>query len=394
MRNSQWEQFGATTVVFAGGGTGGHLYPALAVAEEIRHRRPEARIVFCGSDRRIDEIILSTSGCEAVTQHLPRLSKAPWRWPAILKGYRQALSSSRSLLASLRPSVVIGSGGAASLPVMLQARRVGIPTVLFNPDALPGRANRFLARRADRVLVQWEESVAHFPRRDRVHVTGCPVRPAFLSGDRDGSGAKFGLDPSKKTLLITGASLGARTVNRAVVACLDLVRGFPDWQVLHLTGDADYQEVLKAYASTATSGVVLAYTHDMADALRAADLVVSRAGASTLAELTAMGRPSILLPYPFHRDMHQLANACVLADGGAAVVLKDRIEAARNAPVLKEALGSLLGDEARRRKMADAARRQGRRDAAAVVVDHVFELARQVEVNEPECVKAQCASTR
>lgn len=376
-------------IVFAGGGTGGHLYPALSVARELRRRVPEVRITFFGSDRRIDETVLGGEACEFVAQALPRLTRAPWRWPGMLAKLRTAQVSCRGWMTAHRPAVVVGSGGMSSLPAMLEGRRAGASTVLFNPDALPGRANRFLARRVNRVLVQWEQSRAHFPVAARVDVTGCPVRAEFLSEERPDP-QKFGLKADRLTLLVTGASLGARSVNRAVTACLDRIERRGDrWQALHLTGETEYAEVRRAYAGRGVQATVLSFTHEMASALRLADLVVARAGASTLAELTIVGRASILMPYPHHRDQHQRRNAGVLAEDGAAELVDDRVDPRWNAERLGAALEALMDDDARRTTMAGRAARLGRRDAAARVADVVLEIAggcASSNRNRAECV--------
>jgi len=365
----------SATVVFAGGGSGGHLYPALAIAEAIRSRLGRVRFVFFGTQRSVDRKIVEGASCELVAQALPRLAVAPWSWPIAVRDYRRAQRSCRSSLARLEPLAMIGSGGIASLAAMREARRAGVPTVMLNPDAVPGRANRHLAGVTDLICVQWEETVAHFPDRARVEVTGCPVRPEFRWPDRGEGLAEFGLDPDRKTLLITGASQGARSVNRAVAANLEFLASRQDWQVLHLTGDLDFEEVRSAYEARPVAGRVIAYTERMAGALAAADLVVSRAGASTLAEIVAVGRASILMPYPHHRDQHQLANARCLSRLGAAEVMVDAVSAARNGPALRVAMASLMDDDDARDQMAAAAKAMGRLGAAGCIADRVLELA-------------------
>lgn len=363
------------TVVFAGGGSGGHLYPALAIADAIRARVAGVRFVFFGTRREVDRRIVERASCELIAQRLPRLRLAPWSWPGAMADHQRAKRSCRSSIASLRPMVVIGSGGMASYAAMSEASRAGVPTVLHNPDAVPGKANRLLAGCADLICVQWEDTVARFSDRSRVVVTGCPVRPAFRDADRTAGIAEFDLDPNRKTLLVTGASQGARSVNRAVLANLGFLAGRPDWQVLHLTGAQDFQEVRSAYEKHPAVGRAVAYTERMADALAAADLVVSRAGASTLAELTAVGRASILVPYPHHRDQHQLANARCLSRVGAAEVVPDAVDPEITGPALRAAMERLMDDEGARGRMGGAARAMGRADAADRIAEHALGLA-------------------
>ena len=361
-------------VVFAGGGTGGHLYPALSVARVLARHLPGVRFSFYATERRIDEVILQQADCTLVPQHLPPLRKAPWTWPGTLMGLRRSGLHCRERFEEDPPLVVIGSGGLAAVAPIRQARRLGIPTALLNPDAIPGRANRLLSSIVDRVFVQWDEATSRFPRSARVQVTGCPVRSAFNDTPRERGIEAFGLDPGRKTLLITGASQGARTVNQAVVGCGEFLASFEDWQVLHLTGDRDHEMVVEGYGGRYPRVAVLAYTHLMPEALAAADLVVSRAGASTLAEITAVGRPSVLMPYPFHRDMHQLANARCLVRASAARIVTDRVDPAVNAPALRAALAPLMEDDAARLQMGSAASRIGRGDAASTVAHALLEL--------------------
>lgn len=362
-------------IVFAGGGTGGHLYPALAIAGALRKRLPRARVVFFSTQRPIDQHILDDAECDLIPQTLPEIRRAPWRWPAILLGYRQARLRCRLRFEADPPAIVMGTGGISSVPAVQEAVRAGIPTVLLNPDALPGRANRYLARSADVIFAQWEDTIGHLPRSARVVVCGCPVRAAFNRTAREVGVERFGLEPDHKTLLVTGASQGARTVNEAVLANVAFLESRRDWQLLHLTGEADYEEVRKVYDGRSIRVCVCPYTDHMADALAAADLVVARAGASTLAEITTMGRASILMPYPYHKDMHQLANARCLVRASAARIVHDKVDPGVNGPALRQVLEQLLGDDELRNTMAAAARRLGRGQAASQIADQIVDLA-------------------
>lgn len=365
---------GAPVIAFAGGGTGGHLYPALAVAQALHRRLPELSFWFFGSHRAIDRQILENADYELIPQALPPLHPAPWRWPGIWNGVRRARQVCRRRFNTARLLAVVGTGGMASVPAVLEARRWGIPTVLFNPDARPGKANRLLARCADTIIVQWSDSVAHFSRRAVVHALGCPVREAFFQVDRAAGIARFGLDPDRATLLITGASQGARTLNDVALSLSDYWCAHPEWQILHLTGAPDADRIRESFASLSVRAVVLAYTEHMADALAAADLVLCRAGASTLAEITALGRASVLMPYPFHRDRHQHANAECLVRAGAARLVEDVVDASANAARLRPVLETLMFDEVTRNGMAAAAQRLGRPRAAEDIADHIVTL--------------------
>lgn len=372
-------------VVFAGGGTGGHLYPALAVAEALRQKIPRVRFLFFGTQRPIDQQVLGGGGDDhdktnlaLVQQDLPALARAPWRWPAIYNGFRVSSRLCRERFTVERPVIVIGTGGLGSVPAVREASRMGIHTALLNPDALPGRANRYLARMSDTVFVQWEETLAQFPASLRVLVTGCPVRSSFNRSTREDGLARFGLEESRKTLLIMGASQGARTVNEAAVANLEFITGVDGWQMIHLTGHGEFEEVQLAYSRWGTGGAervkVLPYTDHLSQALAAADLVVARAGASSLAEITALGRASILMPYPHHKDLHQLANARCLVRASAARIVHDKIDSSVNGPALRSVLEQLMSDGAGREAMAASAKRLGRGQAASRIADYVADL--------------------
>ncbi len=366
-------------IVFAGGGTGGHLFPALAVAEQIRRLGPQVDIEFHVTDRAIDRQILDPGGWRTVAQGVRPFSTRPWDWPRFWIEWRRSVRAATARMKGRPPRVVVGTGGYGAGPPIHAAHDLGISTALINPDLIPGRANRHLGKKVEAVFCQWEGSASHFPLVSHVIATGCPVRRSFLEVDRSAAWQEFGLDPNRKTLLITGASQGARTVNQAVVELLGgLASRRQHWQVLHLTGALDHARVVEAYRGRLDDAVVLPFTEKMAEAIAAADLVISRAGASTLAELTAVGRPSILFPYPYHKDMHQRANARVLADAGAAVLLDDAIDAKANAGRLGPILEDLMGYPEKLARMAEAAKAIGRPDAAQTVARYLLEMTQLI----------------
>ncbi len=368
-------------VVFAAGGTGGHLFPAMAVADAIGRLRNDIDVVFYCTSRPIDAQILDPAGFSRVAQPVEPLPRRPWHAFRFISAWIASHRLCRAHWNAQQPSLVVGTGGFGSLPPARVAHRRGIPLALLNPDVIPGKANRYLGRWADVAFVQWEATTRHFRRAGRVCVSGCPVRSAFTEGDRVEAASGFGLDPQLRTLLITGASQGARTVNEVIMRLLQTGRSWDGWQALHLTGDQDEGRVCDAYASSGVPGKVLAFCDRMHDAVRAADLVLSRAGASTLAELTAVGRPAVLLPYPFHRDQHQRANADELARCGAAHVIEDRVDPAANAAQLGPLLKGLMQQPERLEAMAAASRAMGRPDAAEEVARELLRLANGVAGN-------------
>lgn len=377
--------------VFAGGGTGGHLFPALAVVELLRERSLPVDVSFFCTQRPIDRDVLGKVQTDARPLSVLPFPTRPWAWPRFLWRWRHSVAVCRRAFGQRRPAVIVGAGGYASGPPVDVGLKMGIPTFLLNPDAVPGRANRHLGKRPDLagVFAQWDVTRTHFPPTARVHVTGCPVRKAFRSicesaagpgnreAARDMAGElkrSFNLDPLRPVLLITGASQGARTINEAFVRLQGMIAS-AGWQVLHLTGQADCERVRGAYRESGLSAAVLPFTDRMAEAMFASDLIVSRAGASTLAEILAVGKPSILLPYPFHRDRHQWHNGEVLVKAGAAVLLDDLKDASENARQMQPILEDILNNAAHRERMCAAACRLGKPQAAAEIARHLCQAA-------------------
>jgi UDP-N-acetylglucosamine--N-acetylmuramyl-(pentapeptide) pyrophosphoryl-undecaprenol N-acetylglucosamine transferase len=377
--------------VFAGGGTGGHLFPALAVVELIRERGLPVDVSFFCTNRPIDGEVLGKVQVEARPLTVLPFPTRPWRWPKFLWRWRQSVGACRKAFRQRRPAVVVGAGGYASGPPVHVGLKTGIPTFLLNPDAVPGRANRHLGKRDDLagVFAQWDVTRDYFPASARIFVTGCPVRRAFRSVCESAAKAgspqavarmagdlkrSFKLAPDRPVLLVTGASQGARTINEAFIQLRGLIAS-AGWQVLHLTGQSDQERVGQAYAEAGLPAAVLPFTDRMDEAMFAADLIVSRAGASTLAEILAVGKPSILLPYPFHRDRHQWHNAEVLVKAGAAVLLDDLKDALGNARQLEPILSDIFKNPTNREKMAAAAGALGKPQAAAEIAERLCQAA-------------------
>jgi UDP-N-acetylglucosamine--N-acetylmuramyl-(pentapeptide) pyrophosphoryl-undecaprenol N-acetylglucosamine transferase len=368
-------------ILLAGGGTGGHLYPGLALAEAIRRIEPEADVAFTCTRRPIDRKVLSGSGYSFSGIDSRPFSMRPWTWPGLAVSLIRSGTQARRRLREYCPDVVVGLGGYGSYAVVRVGQKYGVATAILNPDIAAGRANRRLGRRVDAAFCQFQETVAQFG--DRGRLTGCPVRPSLFGATRAEGLAEFGLDPARRTLLVTGASLGAHTINVATVAILK-ERGLPEgWQVLHLTGHGEYEAVATAYRESVKSktrlgeapAVVRPYAERMGLAYAAADLVVARAGASTVAEILALGLPAIFLPYPYHRDQHQMRQARAVESLGAAVVVEDRPGDPATARDLAEVLWSIMTDPARLAGLAGKARAVGRPDAAEAIARQVLEFA-------------------
>jgi len=356
-------------IVIAGGGTGGHLYPGLAVARELLRRDPHAQVTFAGTARGLESRVIPREGFA-----LDLIRSAGLKGKSIGDAARgasllpaSALDAWR-VLSRRRPDVVIGVGGYSSGPIVLAAALRRIPTLVLEQNAVPGFTNRALARVVDAAAVTFEATLPHF--RGRGFVSGNPVRSEFFDGpDRprpDASGAV--------TVLIFGGSQGAHAINVAMVAAAPKLAAHGRLAVTHQSGERDVGMVRDAYERAGLHARVEPFLFEMAGEMKQADLVICRAGATTLAELAAAARPAVLIPLPTATDDHQRRNAVVLRDAGAAVVV-DQPDLSGDA--LARVIGELADAPARRAAMSDAMRRFARPDAAAVIVDRVLGLARR-----------------
>jgi UDP-N-acetylglucosamine--N-acetylmuramyl-(pentapeptide) pyrophosphoryl-undecaprenol N-acetylglucosamine transferase len=364
------------TIFLAGGGTGGHLYPGIAVAEALRKEQPDTRIIFLCTQKEIDRVILEAAGYEFIPQPIVPPTRTIGGLLKFWKSWRETKDLVRAKLREYRPAAVIGLGGYAAGVAVKTAALRKIPTAIINPDVIPGKANQYLIRYTRKVCCQFAAtadrvSPAH---RNKIAITGCPIRSAIRDLPPRAEAAKrLGLSEKLNTLAITGASLGAQTINEAVLAMIGDLK-LQGWQILHLAGREHAMGVRDAYREREIDAVVIDFTPTMADVWAVTDLCISRAGASSCAELTAAGIASILIPYPFHKDMHQRANAQVLVDAGAALLVDDEKDAKKNAAKLRPAVESLLYDATKRREMCAAARVLGKPDAAEAVTSIVIEM--------------------
>ncbi len=355
----------APCVLLCGAGTGGHLFPGVATAEELCRRRPSARVVFAGTGRgheveavtgiglehrRIRSVGLKGKSPLAVLRGLCTLPVSAW------DGWR--------LLSDLRPQLVVGLGGYSSGALVLVAASRGIPTMVLEQNALPGFTNRMLARVVSAAAVSHESALAHFPGTGVL--TGNPVRETFFAPAPPRPVAGGG------RLFVLGGSQGAHAINMAMVAAAPhLAAAEPPLTLTHQTGVADCEEVERAYAGCGLSATVAPFFSEMAELMRDTDVVLGRAGATSLAEVTAVGRPAVLVPLPGAADDHQRLNAEALAEAGAALVVPQRELAGDR---LADTLLTLFADDERRLAMAAASKRLARPDAAVRIVDRAEQL--------------------
>ena len=360
-------------VVIAGGGTGGHLYPGIAVAREFLARQPDAQISFAGTAKGIEARVVPREGFA-----LDVIRSGGIKGKSLGDRARGALLIPLGLIDGWRilsrrtPDLVIGVGGYSSGPVVLAAALHGVPTMILEQNAVPGLTNRWLARVVQAAAVTFDSTQAFFG--SKAFVSGNPVRPEFLA--TAGPNQESALDDKATVarVLVFGGSQGAHAINVAMVeAAARLAAGSPHLRLTHQTGERDVEMVRTAYRQAGLQADVEPFLYDMGRQLESADLIVCRAGATTLAELTAAGKAAILVPLPTATDDHQRKNAEALAAHGAAEVL---LQQEMTGGVLADRILALAGDRERRRRMAAAAKSRARPDAAKVIVDRAMELAR------------------
>lgn len=351
-------------VIIAGGGTGGHVFPAISIAEEISKRDGKNDILFVGTERGLENDLLSKRG-----YRIKHISAEGIKGKGLAKSVKALFSALRGLMDSVsiirefKPDVVLGVGGYVSGPMVLAASVYGIPTAICEQNAFPGVTNRILGKFVKRVFTTFEKSSRFFSSK-KIVLTGNPVRSEILKVDRDER------SDGTTAILVFGGSQGAHKLNSSVPEALGRIER-DDISVIHQTGPGDYENVKKAYENFGIQARVLPFIEDMAGAYAEADFVIGRAGAGTIAEITALGKPSLLIPYPYAANNHQMENAKVLGSVGASVLVEDKDATPEN--LLKALTDALRKDKLN--SMASRARTLGNPRAAQTIVDEIIRLS-------------------
>jgi UDP-N-acetylglucosamine--N-acetylmuramyl-(pentapeptide) pyrophosphoryl-undecaprenol N-acetylglucosamine transferase len=350
--------------VLAGGGTGGHVIPAIAIAQELQNRY-QAEVLFIGTARGLENRLVPAAGFPLQLVKVGALNRVSLAtWLKTLFDLPRAVFAAGRMLNEFQPDVVIGVGGYASGPAMVAALRRRIPTVAFEPNLVPGFTNRIVARFVSAAAVHFEQTAEYF--RNPV-VTGVPVRQAFFQIPRKP------YVQASPTLLVFGGSQGARAINQAMIRAMpELMRRLPGLHVIHQTGERDYNEVRSAYSQAAIPAEVHKFIDDMPGFFSRADLVLCRSGASTVAEIAAAGKPAIFVPFPLAADDHQRRNAEALEQAKAAVVLE---ETKLDQVWLVDTLCALLDDPARLAAMSVAARAMAHPNATKDIAELAAKVA-------------------
>ena len=349
--------------VIACGGTGGHLFPGIAVAEVLRDRGHE--VILLVSEKEIDALALS-EGANFPFEKLPTVGLPSPFSPTVfgfVRRFGQSLSLCRSIYRKFKPQVVLGMGGFTSTAPVLAGRMRGVSTFIHESNAVPGKANRLTARMVRAVLLGFKECAPFFPKV-RTEVTGTPTRNELRRIDRRVARQELGLRDDLPTLLVMGGSQGASGINQALIKSLPLLQGVP-FQVIHLSGSRDERLVADNYRRENIPAFVAAFHHRMEEVYSAADFAIARAGAASLAELAVFALPGILIPFPYAADDHQTRNAEIFAGAGGAILLR---ESEISGDVLARKIEELIGDTQKLRRMSENCSRLAPKDAANRVV--------------------------
>jgi UDP-N-acetylglucosamine--N-acetylmuramyl-(pentapeptide) pyrophosphoryl-undecaprenol N-acetylglucosamine transferase len=384
-------------IVFSGGGTGGHLFPGFAVAERLAEEIAYLRVTFAGSGKPFEQKHVAAAGFEYLALPCRPLPRKAGEAVSFIVENLAGYFAARRYLKDERVDAVVGLGGYASVPMGRAAARTGTPLVLLEQNAVPGRATQWLAKKADLICTSFAETEEHLPGHCPVRCTGNPMRRDFLSGRYsprplgEGPGVRAGSlglrhcphpnplpvgeGTHSRQLVVLGGSGGALAINENVPRALYRLRDqLTGWKIIHQTGESGCRATQSLYEKLAIDATVLPFLHDVPRQLQLADLVVCRAGGTTLAELAAVGAPAVLIPYPNAKNDHQRKNALFFAQAGAASIVEEPAAPGRLDDALVEKLQPLFSDAEKRREMSVAMARLARPQAAADVADLVWSI--------------------
>ena len=360
-------------VVITGGGTAGHIYPALSLADELKERGNN--VFYAGTPKGAESELVPKAGYPYVAFDVSGFDRSrPWTAVSALHKVRKCEKDAEAWLREIEANLIVGFGGYVSVPVVHAAQKLGIKTAIHEQNSHMGLANEELAKHADSVCLTYAEAGEKVHNKAKIVVTGNPVRKEVLRAKREEGRKKFGISENSFVLLVFGGSLGAKTINEAIVELKDELLKVENLEVIHVAGKRDFDWVAEELAlanSEAEKWHLLDYCYDMPDALAASDVIVSRAGATSLAEISALKIPALLVPFPYATADHQTKNAKSYVAAGAAFCISD--EEAKT-PLFKEKLFDLIEKEDVRRGMKEAAQAFGTEDAASRLADAVLQL--------------------
>lgn len=361
-------------VIISGGGTGGHIYPGVAIAKKIKEYDENAEILFIGSKNGLEGKLVPKEGFNIKFIEVEGLNKkvSAKTISAVGKAFK-GCSMANKIIKEFKPDIVVGTGGYVCGPVVLSASLKGIPTIIHEQNAIPGMTNKILSKVVKKIAVTFKESEQYFPKK-KVIYTGNPIRSQILNADPVVSREKLGFSKDKKLVLVVGGSRGAKNVNKAAIDMLPDIKK-NNMQMLFITGEVGYKDIMadiekKGY-NLSDDIKVLPYLYEMENALAACDIIISRAGATILSEITALGIPSILIPSPYVANNHQELNANSVEKNGAAVKVK---ESELKDNILGKTLVSIINDSEKMKSMKTASKNIGILDAADKIYRIILSL--------------------
>ncbi|EHB65154.1 MULTISPECIES: undecaprenyldiphospho-muramoylpentapeptide beta-N-acetylglucosaminyltransferase [Paenibacillus] len=363
-------------VVLTGGGTGGHIYPAVAIARQCELEDPKTEFLYIGGERGLESKLVPQEKLPFESIDITGFRrKLSFENVKTIMRFFKGVHRSKALLSQFKPDVVIGTGGYVCGPVVYAAAKLGIPTMIHEQNAIPGLTNQFLSRYADTVAVSFEGSEKAFPKAKRAVYTGNPRATTVQSANRERGFASLGIPMDSQVVLIVGGSRGAKAINDAMIGMASHIGRLPGIHFVFVTGDTYFErtrEEIRSRLGTMPNHLhIMPYVHNMPEVLAATSLIVNRAGASFLAEITSLGIPSVLIPSPNVTNNHQEANARQLEDAGASRMI---LEKDLTAETLFGRLEEIMTSPDVRKSMSEASRKLGKPDSAAVIVEEIRRL--------------------
>jgi len=360
-------------VIMTGGGTGGHIYPAIAIADKIRREHPDAEILFVGTQRGMEKDLVPKNGYPIRFITVSGFHrKQIWKNVGTARDLMKGLKEAKKILKDFRPDLVIGTGGYVCGPVVRTAHKLGIPCYIHEQNAFPGMTNKMLEGHVEKVFLSFEEAGKYFKQPEKHVVVGNPIRGNFLAGGREEYREKLGIKEDEFAVLCFGGSLGAGKINEVMLEAIHTFNGVKGLKLFFGTGKRYYEEICKtlneAGVELADNVKLMPYIDSMNEYLNACDVVISRAGALTISEITACGKASILIPSPNVTGNHQYHNAKVVADKGGAVLIEEKD---LTADKVVKALLTLKNDPRSLEKMSQASRGCGRTDSADIIYENL-----------------------
>ncbi len=354
-------------VIMTGGGTGGHIYPALAIAEEIKRRDPQAEIIFVGTKHGMEKDIVPRYGYELKFITVSGLDRRKlWKNVSTLKDLKKGLDEAKALIRTFRPDLVIGTGGYVCGPVVRTAASMGIRTYIHEQNAFPGLTNKLLSRKVSRVFIAFEEAAGYFKTKDRPVVVGNPVRKLFSEISREEARRVLGISQDDFVVLSFGGSLGAKKINEEMKIAAHELKDRKGLRIFFVTGRRYYDEIVADADPENERVTYLKYIDNMPVYLSACNLAVTRSGALTVSEIAACGRASVMIPSPYVTNNHQFFNAKVAADRAASILVEEND---LKPGTVSDLIGKLMNDRARVERMEKNSKNLGRTDSADVMCD-------------------------